>query len=89
MAKRASVNPHASELLASDLILGDHLEEKELAAALGVTIRTTFRWREIGYGPPPTKIGRRWFYKKKSTLEWLAAQEREPAKRDGRKRARR
>ena len=34
---------------------------------------TARRWRELGYGPPFVRIGRRVFYRKADVAEWLAS----------------
>jgi len=58
-------------------ILDDYMDEDECAKELHVTPLTLARWRRERKGPPFTKIGRRFFYKKPSTRAWVAAKEQQ------------
>jgi predicted site-specific integrase-resolvase len=56
-------------------ILADFLTQDEAAAELKVRRRTLDRWRQLGDGPPITKLGRRVLYRRKSLEAWLRARE--------------
>jgi hypothetical protein len=47
----------------------------EQAHLLNVTTHTLWRWRGDGYGPPWLRIGSKIYYRKESTVAWIAAQE--------------
>jgi predicted DNA-binding transcriptional regulator AlpA len=50
------------------------LSDRQLADMLGVTTRTTLRWRRDGEGPKYVRAGlRRVLYWKPDVLEWAAA----------------
>jgi hypothetical protein len=55
--------------------LSDYLSCAETAKVLGVTPLTLGRWRTKRQGPPVTKLGGRFLYKKSSLTAWLTAQE--------------
>lgn len=51
------------------------LSEQEVAAWLGVSVRTLRRWRlEHGYGPPIVRVGRFVRYRRGDVEAWIAAQ---------------
>lgn len=52
-------------------LLRDFISEEQLAAELGKVRRTVQRWRQIRFGPPHLKIGKRVMYSKDSVLRWL------------------
>ena len=56
-------------------LLTDFLPRREAAAELEVCERTLDRWQKLGAGPPVTRVGRDVFYRRSSSLSWLAAQE--------------
>ena len=56
-------------------LLADFLEDDETAAELHVCTRTLDRWRQIGEGPPVTKLGRRILYRRSSLQAWLRGRE--------------
>jgi hypothetical protein len=58
-------------------LLADYASEEETAAELGVNKRTLARWRAMRVGPPPTAVGRKWYYKRSSVAAWLDRQERD------------
>ena len=57
-------------------ILADYATEREVAEEIRASPRTLIRWRELGIGPPVTKLGRRILYRRSSFAAWLAQQER-------------
>jgi len=57
--------------MSSETLLADFLERDEAAAELKVCRRTLDRWRQLGEGPPVTKLGRRVLYSRRSLLAWL------------------
>jgi hypothetical protein len=59
-------------------LLADYASEEETAAELDVSTRTLARWRAMRVGPPPTAVGRKWYYKRSSFAAWLDRQERAP-----------
>lgn len=60
----------AGELVRPPLIPGFACE-RELAQQLGVSTRTLWRWRNIGYGPNACKCGKRVVYSLKDVAEWF------------------
>jgi excisionase family DNA binding protein len=61
--------------MTTEILLADFLTQDEAAAELKVCRRTLDRWRQLGEGPPVTKVGRRILYRRTSLQRWLAAQE--------------
>lgn len=59
----------------TESLLYDFLPKEETAVELGVCERTLDRWRNLGEGPPITKLGRRVFYRRSSVRAWLARRE--------------
>jgi predicted DNA-binding transcriptional regulator AlpA len=65
-------------------ILGEYLNQRELAHELGIATITLTRWHQTRTGPPRTKMGRRVLYRRSSVQDWLAAhQEHQPIARRG------
>ena len=60
-----------------DAILSNCLSEEQLAAELGITIRTLARWRALREGPAVTRIGRAVYYARDDVRNWLTSQRRE------------
>ena len=58
-------------------VLDDYLTENELAVELDRSPRTLARWRNIGVGPPVTKVGRDLLYRRGGVRDWLLSRERE------------
>jgi phage terminase Nu1 subunit (DNA packaging protein) len=56
-------------------ILSEFLTKEQLAAELGVNLRTLDRWAVLGIGPPRTRVGRKILYRRSSVSRWLLAQE--------------
>jgi excisionase family DNA binding protein len=56
-------------------LLADYLTVVELAAELGVTVRTVRNWEAEGAAPPRVKLGRRVLYHRPAVLAWLAARQ--------------
>jgi predicted DNA-binding transcriptional regulator AlpA len=53
---------------------GEFLSDQQLADMLGVTTRTTLRWRRDGAGPSYVRAGlRRVLYRRSDVLAWAAA----------------
>ena len=59
----------------SENLLADFLTQDEAAAELKICERTLDRWRQLGEGPPFTKIGRRVYYRRPTLRAWLSARE--------------
>ena len=51
-----------------------YLTHMEVCELLDVSRRTLFRWRQVGYLPPPGYVGRRPVYRREVVDEWLAQQ---------------
>jgi len=56
-------------------ILDEYLTAPDMAAELGVTVRTLERWHAERNGPPRTLIGKRRFYRRQGAAEWLRGRE--------------
>ena len=56
-------------------ILAQYMSRRECAAELGVSPRTLDRWNAARFGPPRTKLGGRWVYKRASVRAWLESHE--------------
>jgi len=56
-------------------LLRDYWSEPGLAEELDERTTTVADWRRRGSGPPATKIGRRWFYRKTAVRQWLLERE--------------
>lgn len=55
------------------------MSEREVAALLGVSLRTLRRWRaELSYGPPTIRIGRFVKYRREDVLTWIEEQREHP-----------
>lgn len=61
------------------LVQADLVSRVEAAAMLGVHWRTLWKWNKQGYGPRPTRMGWKIFYRRAAIVEWLANLECEPA----------
>lgn len=61
--------------MTTENLLADFLTPDDAAAELKVCRRTLDRWRQLGEGPPITKLGRRVLYRRKSLEAWLSARE--------------
>ena len=61
--------------------LGEYRDRTNLAAMLGVHVRTLDRWFLERRGPPRTMIGRRVFYRIDSVKAWLRSNELPPLSR--------
>jgi predicted DNA-binding transcriptional regulator AlpA len=61
-------------------IRDDFLDRQQLAAELGVGVRTIIRWDAMRIGPPRVKIGRQLYYNRASVREWLTSIERKQAR---------
>jgi predicted DNA-binding transcriptional regulator AlpA len=57
-----------------ELASGEFLSDQQLADMLGVTTRTTLRWRRDGAGPKYVRAGlRRVLYRRADVLAWAAS----------------
>ncbi|KRS15479.1 helix-turn-helix transcriptional regulator [Roseovarius indicus] len=57
-----------------------HLKPAEVAALLGVSLRTLNRWHALRVGPARCKVGRTVLYRKKAIENWLAQNETQPTR---------
>jgi predicted DNA-binding transcriptional regulator AlpA len=60
---------------------GKYLTRPELAAELGVSERTIWRWDNARVGPPRTALGRRVIYRREGVTQWLRGREVEQSRR--------
>lgn len=44
----------------------------QVAAYLMVPVRTLYRWRSCGYGPPARRVGRHLRYRPSDVMAWFA-----------------
>ena len=58
----------------------EHLKPAEVAALLGVSLRTLSRWHALRVGPARCKVGRTVLYRKKAVESWLALNETQPTR---------
>ena len=65
-----------TDMAASKPVLADFLTEAELAAELGISVRTLVRWRRYRDGPTITRIGRRVYYHRAAIDDWLSSRQR-------------
>jgi DNA-binding transcriptional MerR regulator len=56
-------------------ILEGYLKPAELAAQLGITLRTLRRWEQKRIAPPRTAVERQIFYKVASVQAWMESRE--------------
>ena len=65
------------------LVLEGYLRREELAAQLGLNVRTLDRWEALRIGPPRVCVGRTILYNIQSVREWLDSHEHQafPTKR--------
>ena len=57
-------------------LFADYLTRQELAAALGITLRTLANYEISGKAPPSVEIGGKRRYRNVAIDTWLASQER-------------
>lgn len=55
-------------------VLSQYLTRKQLAAELGVTVRTISRWRWERKGPPAHRVAGRVLFKRADVMEWIEQQ---------------
>lgn len=58
----------------------EHMKPAEVAALLGVSLRTLSRWHALRVGPARCKVGRTVLYRKKAFESWLAQNETHPTR---------
>ena len=56
----------------------NHLQPKEVAKILDVSLRTLSRWHALRVGPARCKVGRTILYRQTSINEWLVKNETQP-----------
>ena len=52
-------------------VLDAYMSQEELAQQLGRSPRTLGRWRRLGEGPKPIRIGKEPFYPRDAVKAWL------------------
>lgn len=57
-----------------------HMKPTEVAALLGVSLRTLSRWHVLRVGPTRCKVGRTVLYRKNAVESWLALNETQPTR---------
>ena len=55
-------------------LLSDYLSKADLAAELGITVRTITRWRMMRTAPPAVKFAGRVMFKRSDVMAWLESQ---------------
>ena len=59
----------------ASLLAGEYDTPEQLAAELGISVRTLHRWHTARQGPPRVVLGRTIFYRRSSVLAWIASRE--------------
>lgn len=57
------------------LLAGEYATPEQLAAELGISVRTLHRWHTARQGPPRVVLGRVIFYRRSSVLAWIESRE--------------
>jgi excisionase family DNA binding protein len=57
-----------------------HLKPSDVAALLGVSLRTLNRWHARRVGPPRCKVGRTVLYRAQAVEAWLTQNETQPTR---------
>ena len=57
-----------------------HMKPAEVAALLGVSLRTLSRWHALRVGPARCKVGRTVLYRKNAVESWLVQNETHPTR---------
>jgi predicted DNA-binding transcriptional regulator AlpA len=65
---------------ADNFIAARYVTEFDLAAMLGLNVRTLRRWWAERTGPPVTKIGKFTYYQKSAVERWLSQREQRPCR---------
>lgn len=65
---------HRQSHTTPDPILSDYLSKSQLAAELGVTVRTITRWRMMRTAPPAVRVAGRVMFKRADVKQWIEAQ---------------
>lgn len=89
MAKNtnSSASPIRSDRT-NNSILADYLTLYQLAAELGVSVRTLHRWHGLRCGPPRITVGHTILYNVAAVRRWLQDHEVEPMRSAGNARRR-
>lgn len=61
----------------SESMLSEWITRAEVAAELRITTETLCRWNSRRLGPPPTRVGRKVYYRRETLHEWLLNQEQD------------
>ena len=60
--------------------INTHMKPAEVAAFLGVSLRTLSRWHALRLGPARCKVGRTVLYRRKAVESWLTQNETQPTR---------
>jgi hypothetical protein len=80
----SQIPSHVSLSHPNQKLMAGYISETDLAAELGVGIRTLRRWNDAHTGPLRTKVGRLNFYSRAAVTAWLLAQTEKPCRRSRR-----
>ena len=58
-------------------VTSDYMDREQLAAELGIHVRTLDRWHLERKGPPRTTVGRRILYRGAAVQAWLRKNEQD------------
>lgn len=70
--------------LTSSLFDGLVYTQEQLAAELGISVKTLIRWHSLRMGPARCQIGKFIRYRREAVNEWLIANENRPVARNRR-----
>lgn len=76
MGRNAQTDPFNTQISTEAVVLDKCMDNDQLAETLGVSPRTTERWRFEGAGPIFRKLGRRVVYLESDVLAWIDGQAR-------------
>jgi predicted DNA-binding transcriptional regulator AlpA len=80
ITNESTLKPPEQHLIASSFIREEFMSERELALALGKTVRTLHRWHAERTGPTRTLAGRAVLYARKNVQQWMESQEQRPCR---------
>ena len=72
--------PRKQAYPAANLISEHFMTERELALALGKSLRTIRRWAALREGPARTRVGKSLLYRKEAVMNWLSTQTERPCR---------
>jgi predicted site-specific integrase-resolvase len=61
-------------------LLNEYFSREQLAAELGVHVKTLEVWDRFGKGPPATRFARKVLYRREGVTAWLQSRERQSLK---------